>query len=182
MRVALAYAKGYALRARCRLTGQRLVGGRGLLVFGSLDVRGPGVVEIGDGVIVEMKVTAWTHSAQATLKIGPHCFLNGTRFGCATEITIGRDVIIGEAHIMDSDFHSTAANRWSPEAVVRVKPVRLADNVWVGAAAGLLPGTNVGENSVVGYGAVCSGTYPANSIIAGNPARVVKPIPGVDVV
>ncbi len=176
VRVLLGYAKGYWLRARCRLTGKRLIGARRLCVFGRLDIRGPGVVELGDGVIVDMRVTAWTHSRDAKITIGAHCFLNGTRFGCAKEITVGSYVILAESHIMDTDFHSTAANRWSPDAEVRVRPVRLADNVWVAANAGLLPGTTVGENSVVGFGAVCSGEYPANSIIAGNPARVVKAI------
>lgn len=176
LRVLLGYAKGHALKLRCRLTGQRLIGGKALCIFGRLDIRGPGTVEIGHGVIIDMRVTAWTHARDAKITIGPHCFVNGTRFGCAMEITVGRDSILAEAHIMDTDFHSTAVNRWSPEAEVRVRPVRLADNVWVAANAGLLPGTTIGKNSVVGFGAVCSGVYPENSIIAGNPARVVKAI------
>jgi acetyltransferase-like isoleucine patch superfamily enzyme len=41
-----------------------------------------------------------------------------------------------------------------------------------------LPGTRIGKNSVVGFGAVVSGEFPSDVIIAGNPAVVVKPIPG----
>jgi acetyltransferase-like isoleucine patch superfamily enzyme len=177
-RVLWALAKGHALRWRCALTGRRLVGGRSLRLFGTLSIRGPGVVELGDGVIVEMHVTAFTYSPDATIRVGSHCFLNGTRFGCAQAIDIGRDSILGESHVFDTDFHSTAANRWEASAPVRTRPVRLANNVWIAANAGLLPGTTIGENSVVGFGAVCSGSYPADSIIAGNPARVVKAIPG----
>jgi len=173
-----ALGKGYRLRAWCKLRGKRLVGARSLHVFGHLDIRGPGVVELGDGVIIEMRVTAFTYSPHAVIRIGTHSFLNGTRFGCAEEITVGRDAILGESHIFDTDFHSTAANRWDPNVRARVRAVRLADNVWVAANAGLLPGTTIGENSVVGFGAICSGPYPANVVIAGNPARVLKTIPG----
>jgi maltose O-acetyltransferase len=52
--------------------------------------------------------------------------------------------------------------------------------VWIGAHAGILPGTRIGKNSVVGFGAVCSGEFPANVIIAGNPARVLRAIPGAE--
>ena len=61
---------------------------------------------------------------------------------------------------------------------MRTEPIILEENVWIGAAAGLLPGTRIGRNSVVGFGAVCSGDYPANAIIAGNPARVVRELRG----
>jgi len=179
--ILVGYAKGHLLRWRCRLSGQRVLGGKALCVFGRLEIRGPGTVEIGDGVIIEMHVTAFTYAPDAVIRIGPHCFLNGTRFGCAMDITIGRDSILGESHIFDTDFHSTAANRWDPSATVRKRPVTIANNVWVAANAGLLPGTTIGENSVVGFGAVCSGEYPSNVIIAGNPAKVVKAIPGASI-
>ena len=49
----------------------------------------------------------------------------------------------------------------------------LEDNVFVGARALLLPGTHIGKNSIVGAGAVVKGNYPEESIIIGNPARVI---------
>ena len=77
---------------------------------------------------------------------------------------------------MDTDFHSTLRNRHDPDAPIRVAPVHIADNVWIAAAVGILPGTTIGANSVVGFGAVCAGDYPADVIIAGNPAVVIRPI------
>jgi len=56
---------------------------------------------------------------------------------------------------------------------VRVAPVILEEKVWVCAQAGVLPGTRAGKNSVVGFGAICAGRFPENSVIVGNPARVV---------
>jgi acetyltransferase-like isoleucine patch superfamily enzyme len=75
---------------------------------------------------------------------------------------------------MDTDFHSVRIDRHDPTAPVRVAAIVLEDNVWVGAQAGILPGTRIGANSVVGFGAVCAGVFPENVVIAGNPAKVVK--------
>jgi acetyltransferase-like isoleucine patch superfamily enzyme len=134
-------------------------------------------VRFGDRVRVGMTVTPWTHTPNAVIEIGDDTVLNGTRFGCAESIRIGRQCILAEASILDTNFHSTRADRHDPAAPIRVAPVILADNVWVAANAGLLPGTSIGQNSVVGFGAILSGDYPADKIIAGNPAVVVRPIP-----
>ena len=162
----------------CRLRGIRVEGGRGLRIQGRLIIRGPGRVILGDGVQVGMVVTPWTYHPDAVISIGAGSYLNGTRFGCNERIEVGPQAILASAQILDTDFHSTHADRHFSEAPVRTASVVLEENVWVAANAGVLPGTRIGRNSVVGFGAVCSGDYPANVIIAGNPARVLGPIPG----
>jgi acetyltransferase-like isoleucine patch superfamily enzyme len=77
---------------------------------------------------------------------------------------------------MDTNFHSTDVARHDPGAPVKSAPVRIGSNVWIGAHAGILPGTTIGDNSVVGFGAVCTGDYPANALIAGPRAVVLRPI------
>jgi acetyltransferase-like isoleucine patch superfamily enzyme len=79
---------------------------------------------------------------------------------------------------MDTDFHSTRADRHNPTASVRVAPVHVGDNVWIAHSAGLLPGTRIGNNSVVSFGSVCMREYPENVVIMGNPARVAAPVTG----
>ena len=54
------------------------------------------------------------------------------------------------------------------------KDVELGNHVWVGKRVGLLGGCKIGDNSVVGYGAVVSGTFESNCVIAGVPAKVIK--------
>lgn len=169
-------ARGWRYKIWYRLRGARFTAGRNFRVSGRLRVRGPGRVVIGDNVHIDATVTPWTYAADAVITIGHDSYVNGTRFGCQREITVGPWAILAEARIMDTNFHSTEVDRHDAAAPVRVAPVRLAENVWIAADAGILPGTTIGANSVVGFGAVCAGDYPANVIIAGNPARVVRPI------
>jgi len=159
------------------LRGIRLEAGRNFRVHGRLIVRGPGRVIFGDDVRIDSVVTPWTYSATAVIRVGSGSYVNGTRFGCQQEITIGPGAILADARILDTDFHSTRVNRHNPDAPIRVAPIRIDENVWIAAAAGILPGTSIGRNSVVGFGAVCTGSYPPDSVIAGNPAQVVSAIP-----
>ena len=57
------------------------------------------------------------------------------------------------------------------------KPVRICKNAWVGAGATILPGVTVGENAVVAAAAVVTKDVPANTIVAGNPAKIIRTIP-----
>ena len=177
VRVGWALLKGYWYRFYCRIRGIRFSAGGNFQLHGRLDVRGPGEVVFGDNVLVHGLTTPHTYAAGARIVVGDNVIMDAVRFGCVREILIGRDCLLATVAIMDTDFHSTRADRRSGSAPVRVAPVRLADNVWVGGNAGILPGTTIGENSVVGFGAVCMRDFPANVIILGNPAKVAAPIP-----
>ena len=176
--VAIALLRGQLYRAYFRLRGVRFRAGRNLRVFGRLSIHGPGEVVFGDDVKVFGPTTPWTHTREARIVVGDNVILGQARFGCAREIVIGRDCIIGECTIMDTDFHSTRADRRSPDAPVRTAAVHIGANVWVGQSAGILPGARIGDNSVVSFGAVCAREYPPDVIIAGNPGKVAGRIAG----
>ncbi|HEX6049785.1 MAG TPA: acyltransferase [Gemmatimonadaceae bacterium] len=173
-----ALLRGHWYRVLFRLLGRRFRAGARLRVFGRLSVRGPGEVVLGDNVAMWGRVNLWTYSDRARLLVADNVMMSGTRFACAQLIRVGRDSILADAAIRDTDFHSTRADRRSPDAPVRVAPVEIGDNVWVAAGAVLLPGTAIGENSVVGAAAVCMRAFPANKVILGNPAKVAMPILG----
>jgi transferase family hexapeptide repeat protein len=178
--VLLALARGHLVRVGCRLRGVRFEAGRNLRVFGTLSIKGPGLVRFGDDVVVDMTVTPWTYEPSAVIDVGDGTFLNGTQFGCGASIVIGAGSILADASVMDTNFHSTDIDRRDPRAVVKVAPVRIGRNVWIAARTGVLPGTTIGDNSVVGFGAVCAGEYPANTLIGTPRATVVRSLKAED--
>jgi len=175
--IARGLLRGYWCRAYHRARGVRFSTGRHFRVYARLKIQGPGEVRFGDHVRVIDAARFWTHGPDAQVIVGDHVVIGAVDLGCAQKITVGRDSILARCTIMDTDFHSTRADRWDPRAPVRVAPVEIGDNVWVAGSVGILPGTKIGTNSVVSFGAVCMREYPENVIIMGNPAKVAAPIP-----
>ena len=60
--------------------------------------------------------------------------------------------------------------------IITCKPVHICRRAWIGAGSTILPGVTVGENSVVGAGSVVTHDVEPNTIVAGNPARLIKRI------
>ncbi len=169
--------KGCYWRMRCRLFSRRFTIGNGLRITGKFLPSGPGTIVVGKNVISDggpHAVTLFTHTPQAELRIGDNVFLNGARFGCSQRIEVGEKCILADCRIFDTDMHAIGPDRHSKDAVVATAPVRIERNVWIGAAVIILKGVTIGENSVIGAGAVVARDVPPNCIAAGNPARVVK--------
>ena len=57
---------------------------------------------------------------------------------------------------------------------LELKPVVIKQNAWIGAKATILPGVTVGKNAVVAANAVVTKDVPANTVVAGNPAKIIK--------
>ena len=76
--------------------------------------------------------------------------------------------------ILDSDLHRLEPSRRHERPTPR--PVQIEDDVWIGAQAIVLRGVRIGYGSVVAAGSVVTRSVPAMSVVAGNPARVVRRI------
>lgn len=176
-REAVARGRGWLRHCLGSLFGNRVAVGKSVRINGRVMFRGPGRVLVGDGSNLNGEgsvVTPFTYGPDAILSIGKHCFINGTRFGCANRIRIGDYCVLADVRITDCDFHpldAAARRRGEPG---KVGSVEIGDDVWIGAGAIVLRDTVIGRGSVVGAGAVVKGTFPADSLIAGNPARVVR--------
>ena len=98
-------------------------------------------------------------------------------FGAPGGITIGNDVIMGSFVSFHSENHNFQdTSKLIREQGVNSKGITLGNNIWVGARVTFLDGCEVGDNSVVAAGAVVNGIFPANSVIGGVPAKVIKAI------
>lgn len=92
-------------------------------------------------------------------------------------IYIEDDVTIGaNTKIFDNDFHSLDPEERRNDIFDNLicKDVKIGKNVFVGCNCIILKGTEIGENSIVGAGSVVCGKFEANSVIAGNPARMIR--------
>jgi acetyltransferase-like isoleucine patch superfamily enzyme len=174
-------AYGWYVRLSGRLRGRRLRLGRNFRVLGGVDVRGPGRVVFGDDCTVISSglapVTLYTETPEAIIQIGNRVVLNGTRFGCYRRIEVGDDCLLADARIADSDFHDVdpkGKHRWQTRG--EASPVTIGPNVWVCSAALVLKGVRIGADAVVAAAAVVTHDVSPGSVVAGNPARVVREV------
>ncbi|WGE82214.1 sugar O-acetyltransferase [Actinobacillus equuli subsp. haemolyticus] len=110
----------------------------------------------------------------AHIRIGKRVFINtGVMLTDLGGITLEDDVLIGpRVNIITVDHPIAPAERRG----VIVKPVVIKKNVWIGAGATILAGVTVGENAIVAAGAVVTKDVPANTIVGGVPAKILKEI------
>lgn len=87
-------------------------------------------------------------------------------------ITIGDGVMIGPNVTIVTDNHDFANRN-----VLKCRPVVIEDQAWIGAGAKIMPGVTVGKNAVVAGGAVVTKDVAANTVVGGNPARVIRELP-----
>ncbi len=110
----------------------------------------------------------------AECEIGNNCRINGCYIHTQKKIKIGENTVIASGtNIIDSNGHEIySTNR----TVGRDEPeeISIGANVWIGLNAIILKGTTIGMNSIVSAGSVVKGNFPKNSLIQGNPAKIIK--------
>jgi acetyltransferase-like isoleucine patch superfamily enzyme len=165
-------------RLRELFGGPRVRIGKNFCLQGRLTFRGPGTVIFGDDVTVGAHATPYTHARDAVIRIGDRSFVNGTRFGCAQEITVGEDALLGDARIFDTDHHPLSRRRRTdPSLPVTTEPVVIEDNVWIGGGASVTSGTTIGRDSVIAHAAVVTKDVPPGRVWGGNPACDIGEVP-----
>ena len=121
-----------------------------------------------------VRLTVWSNmEGRGRIVIGDYGLLcPGVRISAAQDITIGDSCMMAQgAFITDADWHGIYDRSLS---VGRSAPVRIGDNVWIGDSAMVCKGVTIGENSIIGAGSVVLKDVPANVVVGGNPASVLK--------
>jgi maltose O-acetyltransferase len=159
----------------------RVTFGKNFIANWNFRISGPGKVIFGDNIIAGSYAEPnefITHNPNSVIIVGDNCRLNGAHLEAEQQIRMGINCILGSTIIVDSDMHSIYPDRLTnPNALVASAPIEIEDNVWIAGRSGILKGVTIGENSVIGFGAVVSKDIPPNVIAAGNPATIVKDIP-----
>ena len=170
---------GVKIGAGCRFTGLPIVS----------IARGAGI-SIGDHVLINSSETSNSvglphrtildaRTPGSIIDIGDYSGISGASIVAQTSVTIGRHVQIGGgAGIWDTDFHPIDPDMRleHPTRGARSAPIRIEDEVFIGARAVILKGVTVGYRAVIGAAAVVSKDVKPAEIVAGNPAVVVSHI------
>ena len=121
-------------------------------------------------------VTLSTRTPNALISIGENCGFTGAIIVAAEKISIGNRVILGaNATVVDTDFHPISAEKRQIDTLdAEHSPVMIEDDVFVGMNALILKGVLIGQASVVGAGSVVVKDVPRRTLVAGNPARVIR--------
>lgn len=164
----IGYLRGYLLRARVHATGP-------IKVYGPVHIRNPvGHITIGartklyPGVVFDFE--AAEPGTVPEVSVGEFSHLGDRlEIHCATRVTIGRNVRISwDVLLLESDYHPSGDAR----AVSR--PIVIEDDAWIGARATVLKGVRVGAGAIVAACAVVTRDVAPRTVVAGNPARVVR--------
>lgn len=146
------------------------IGSRSYVIssYGFLHAAPTATITIGDDSGV-YHGTAFELGPAARVTIGNYCALVEPILRIESELRIGNHVLI--AHdVVITDCEQAAGPQRSPQ------PITIGDDVWIGMRAVILSGVHVGSGAVVGAGALVCEDVPPMTIVAGNPARVVRTI------
>lgn len=145
----------------------------------------PGHIHIGDNCRIYGKLES---QGAGEIRIGNHCCVyHNSILGSVNSIRVGNCVMISNhVHIYDNNNHPTSpavrremcmagfdgdAWRWKH---AEASPVVIGDNVWIGECASVMKGVKIGNGAIVAAHAVVTKDVPPYTIVAGNPAKVVK--------
>lgn len=152
--------------------------------FRGIRHRPPSTLSIGEGTIFDGSITSDRTGSNVT--VGRNTFIGGSTLICADRIEIGNDVLISwgctivdhNSHAVDWALRRNDVSAWyngqKDWTFVKILPVKICDRVWIGFNSIILSGVTIGENAVIGCGSVVTKDVAPYSVVAGNPARLIR--------
>ena len=167
------------LKIRLRLHGVVLGGkvrgnrtvllNRGRIVFG----HNVGLNSYPDGELYRCVLK--TYTPEAEILLGNHVKINGAMLYAREHISLGDYCLLAPGVvIIDNDSHPPVLDPVARRGTPRSAPVRIGNNVWIGMRSLVTKGVTIGDNAIVAAHSVVTRDVPANTLVGGNPARVIR--------
>ena len=175
---------------RARINRKRVTEmGEGTQLDGLIDRRADGAtIHIGAHCLIQGQIVVERNESRVNL--ADRVLLGGgSVIDCALSVTVERDVLISYGCVIaDSDNHSLfpelrindlatwmdgRRHDWSHSEMA---PIRICEGAWIGARSIILKGVTIGAGAVVGMGSIVTKDVPPRTVVAGNPARVIREI------
>ncbi|WP_407535971.1 acyltransferase [Cetobacterium somerae] len=153
-------------------------------IYQNTEIFGIGKVEIGDNTFLGFRygggykgrsIELQVRKKESEIILGKNIGINNGLFiCCAGKVEIEDSVLIGSnVTIMDHNAHGIKPEE-RRSRVGTIKNVKIEKNAWLGNNVTILPGVKIGENSIIGAGAVVYESIPPNKIAYGNPCKIKK--------
>src|SRR5215216_5449725 len=139
-------------------------------------------LQVGEGAALELGRWSWVghgckiRSHEGTVSIGAKTVLGQEcTISSYKRVTIGRECVIADrVMLIDFDHGMVEVERPIRLQGIYKRDVRVGNNVWIGYGACILRGVSVGDNAVIGTNAVVTKDVPANAVVGGVPARLIR--------
>lgn len=185
MRNFIAILRGRLFILKCRCFKKNIQIGKGLRIYKKLSLTGSGKISIGENCIIDgtkgdssQHVCIGTLWPEAIVHIGNNAKLYSSRILAKFEVIIGDDLLMQEAGIMDTDFHSIDRDRNKPADENKDNcQVKIGTNVCIGARSFITKGVNIGDNVIIIPGSIVTMSIKAGGRVGGNPAKILNPVP-----
>lgn len=177
------------------------VGDNSILLDGfNLSIRfpesGKKYLKVGDDSMLSCKIVF--ESSEGHVTMGDRVFIGNSTIICRSDITFGNDIFVAwGTYFYDHDSHSLdykerrkdlarqiedykagrnfiASKNWE---AVNSNPIKIDDDAWIGMNCIILKGVTIGKGAIVGAGSVVTHDVPDWTVVAGNPAKIIKEIP-----
>ena len=156
---------------------------RGRLLLDGLAFIGPGCsLEVGRRATIELGRWSWVghgckiRSHEGAVSIGAKTVLGQEcTISSFQHVSIGRECVVADrVMLIDFDHGMVEVERPIRLQGIYKRDVRVGNNVWIGYGACILRGVTVGDNAVIGTNAVVTRDVPANAVVGGVPARLIR--------
>jgi galactoside O-acetyltransferase len=163
------------------------IGPRSRVAFWRIRSSKGNVLAVGERSMIETKIAFEREGA--SVRIGHRSFIGQGVISVASSVDIGDDVMIAWGTVIsDHGSHSARFSERQHDVVewldgrkrwdgIAIAPIQIGDKAWVGLNCILMKGISIGEGAIVGAGSVVTRDVPPWTIVAGNPARVIREIP-----